>query len=188
MRVPIHSLLVAGALTAMSGVGLARAQAGGPSIDPVNPGTMPAQDFANVEYDGRFTFARIRYGAGLSEGRFFGLRQQAPWAHDFPRAERNFMEILKETTFIAPFMNGSNVFATDDPELTKYPLAYLSEPGYWVPSEEEVEGLRNYLLKGGFLIADDFRGWDWRNFEAQMKRVLPDAEFVQLDESHPIFD
>ncbi len=188
MRVSMHSLLVTGALTAMSGVGLALANAGGAGVDPENPGTVPAQDFGNVEYDGRFTFVRIRYGTGLNEGGFRGRRRQAPWAHDFPRAERNFMEILKETTFIAPFMNGSNVFATDDPELTKYPLAYLSEPGYWAPSEEEVEGLRNYLLKGGFLIADDFRGRDWWNFEAQMERVLPDAEFVQLDESHPIFD
>ncbi|MCH7564085.1 MAG: DUF4159 domain-containing protein [Gemmatimonadetes bacterium] len=172
----------------MSGVGLTRAKAGGPGSDPENQRTMSAQDFGNVDYDGRFTFVRIRYATGLSGGSSFGRRRQAPWAHDFPRAERNFMEILKETTFIAPFMNGSNVFATDEAELTKYPLAYLSEPGYWVPSEEEVEGLRNYLLKGGFLIADDFRGWDWQNFEAQMKRVLPDAQFVQLDESHPIFD
>ncbi|MFV2006606.1 MAG: DUF4159 domain-containing protein [Longimicrobiales bacterium] len=188
MRAPIQRLLVAGALVALGGAGLARAKAGGPSLDPERPGTMVAQDLGNVEYDGRFTFARIRYATGLSEGRFFGRRQQAPWAHDFPRAERNFMEILKETTFIAPFMNGGNVFTTDDPELTKYPLAYLSEPGYWAPSEEEVLGLRNYLLKGGFLIADDFRGRDWWNFEAQMKRVLPDARFVELDESHAIFD
>lgn len=98
------------------------------------------------------------------------------------------MNILRETTLIRPYMDGGNIFTTDDPEFTRYPVAYLSEPGFWHPSDEEVLGLRNYLLKGGFLIADDFRGGDWFNFEAQMKRVIPDARFDQLDETHEIFD
>ena len=146
---------------------------------------------ANVPYDGHFTFARIRFGARLSAGRFGGRPRgggQPPWAHDYPRAERNFMNILRETTLLEPYMDGGNIFATDDPELTRFPLAYISEPGYWNPTESEVEGLRNYLLKGGFLIADDFRDPDWFNFDAQMKRVIPGGEFVELDESHTIFD
>ena len=146
---------------------------------------------ANVPYDGRFTFARIRFGVGLSAGSFGGGRGRGrlpPWAHDYPRAERNFMNILRETTLLQPYMDGGNIFTTDDPKLTRFPLAYISEPGFWNPTESEVEGLRNYLLKGGFLIADDFRGSDWFNFDAQMKRVIPDAEFVELDETHTIFD
>ena len=67
-------------------------------------------------------------------------------------------------------------------------MAYISEPGGWYPSDEEILGLQNYLLKGGFMIADDFRGSDWYNFDAQMKRVIPGSEFVELDETHPIFD
>ena len=153
-------------------------------------GESGAEQTGNAPYDGRFTFARIRFGAGVSIRSFGagGPRGQPPWAHDFPRAERNFMSIIRETTLIRPFMDGGNVFDTDDPELTRYPLAYMSEPGFWRPSDEEVAGLRSYLLKGGFLIADDFRGPDWLNFEAQMKRVIPGARFVKLDESHPIFD
>ena len=143
----------------------------------------------NVPYDGRFTFARIRFGVGLTAGSFRGGgRGLPPWAHDYPRAERNFMNILRETTFLQPYMDGGNIFTTDDRELTRFPLAYISEPGYWNPTESEVEGLRNYLLKGGFLIADDFRDADWFNFDAQMKRVIPGAEFVELDETHMIFD
>ncbi len=145
---------------------------------------------ANVPYDGHFTFVRIRFGVGLRTGIFGGGRGRGlpPWAHDYPRAERNFMSILRETTLLEPYMDGGNIFTTDDGELTRFPLAYISEPGYWNPSEPEVDGLRNYLLKGGFLIADDFRGSDWYNFEAQMKRVIPGAEFVELDETHTIFD
>ncbi len=144
----------------------------------------------NTPYDGRFTFVRIRFGVGLSAGSFGGRRGRGlpPWAHDYPRAERNFMNILRETTFLQPYMDGGNIFTTDDPGLTLYPVAYISEPGYWNPSDTEVEGLSNYLQKGGFLIADDFRGSDWLNFDAQMKRVIPGAEFVELNESHAIFD
>ena len=145
----------------------------------------------NAPYDGRVTFARIRFGEGLNTGSFGGGRRRGglpPWAHDYPRAERNFMNILRETTLLQPYMHGGNIFTTDDPKFTRFPLAYISEPGYWNPTESEVQGLRNYLLKGGFLIADDFRGSDWFNFDAQMKRVIPGAEFVELDETHTIFD
>lgn len=138
----------------------------------------------NTSYDGRFTFARLRYG-GAGAGR--GFRREPPWSHDYPRAERNLAKILKELSYIDPYMDGSNIFATDDPELCRFPFAYMSEPGYWTASEEEVEGLRAYLKKGGFLIFDDFRGYDFENFATQVKRVLPEARLVELDATHPIF-
>ena len=162
------------------------------AADPRGHRRAPSRtvQIGNTPYDGRFTFARIRFGTGLSSRSFRGRGRggQAPWAHDFPRAERNFMNIIRETTLIRPYMDGGNVFDTDDPELTRFPLAYISEPGFWYPSDEEILGLRNYLMKGGFLIADDFDGPDWFNFDAQMKKVIPGAQFVQLDESHAIFD
>lgn len=152
-------------------------------------GTDNMQD-SNRPYDGHFTFARIRFGEGLGSESFAGRRGRGlpPWAHDYPRAERNFMNILRQTTLLQPTMDGGNIFTTDDPELALYPAAYMSEPGFWNPTGPEIEGLKNYLLKGGFLIADDFRGADWFNFDAQMKRVIPGAQFVELDEGHPIFD
>jgi len=180
---PLLGLLTASVLTgsvAVAHVTHSRIHAGDP------PSSIQE---ANVPYDGHFTFARIRFGVALNRnfgGR--GSRGLPPWAHDYPRAELNFMNILRETTYLQPYMDGGNIFATDDPALTRFPLAYISEPGFWNPSESEVEGLRNYLLKGGFLIADDFRGPDWFNFDTQMQRVIPGAEFVELDESHGIFD
>jgi len=84
-------------------------------------------------------------------------------------------------------------FALDDPELLKYPIAYFSEPGGWSPNDKEVAGFRNYFLKGGFVIFDDFgemRGFDqgdWLNTVTQMQRVLPGYQLVRLEASHPIF-
>lgn len=132
----------------------------------------------NVPYDGRFTFARIRYTVYGRSG----------WEFDYPAMERNLMSMMREVTALQPHVTGSNIYAFDDPELLKYPVAYLSEPGYWIPSDSEAEGLRTYLAKGGFLIVDDFMRGEWRNFEEQMRRVLPDARIERLNLSHPIFD
>jgi hypothetical protein len=142
----------------------------------------------NTPYDGRFTFARIKW-----RGYAHFTNQGPGWSHDYPRAESHLMRIMMEITSLRPFIEsdkavGGNVLALDDPELFKYPVAYLSEPGGWFPTEKEVLGLRNYLTKGGFIIFDDFSGRDWMNFVQQMTRVLPQGRVVQLDTKHPIFD
>ena len=132
----------------------------------------------NVPYDGRFTFARIRYTVYRRSG----------WEFDYPTMERNLMAVLGEMSTVRLHANGSNIHTFDDPELLKYPVAYLSEPGYWIPSESEVVGLRTYLAKGGFLIVDDFMLNEWNNFETQIRRVLPGARIDRLTAAHPIFD
>jgi hypothetical protein len=85
-------------------------------------------------------------------------------------------------------MDGGNIIALDDPELFKYPIAYICEVGFLTLSDKELNGLRAYLLKGGFLIVDDFQGPHWTNFEQQMSRVLPQARVLDIDASHPVFD
>ncbi|HEX9895745.1 MAG TPA: DUF4159 domain-containing protein [Gemmatimonadales bacterium] len=143
----------------------------------------------NAAYDGKFTFLRIRYdpgSGGFGDGTFGG--RDPKWNHDYPRAELHFSKILKELSLVQAYLGGGNVLMADDPELFKYPIAYISEPGFWTVNEKEAEALRNYLLKGGFLIFDDFEGNHWYNFERQMRLVLPNARLVRLDASHPIFD
>lgn len=138
----------------------------------------------NEAYDGRVQFVRLRYQYGLAN---FGGGRLAPWAHDHPRAETHFMKIMDELTLVRPRVTGSNVFSLDEPDLMQFPLAYMSEPGFWRPSEGEVAGLRAYLLKGGFLIFDDFRGTDWENVQTQMRRVLPEHDFLAIDGGQPVF-
>ena len=139
----------------------------------------------NVPYDGRFTFVRIRYEVPFAGA---GVGQEVPWSHDYNRAERHFTRILSELSTLRVRLDASNVLALDDPDLFKYPVAYLAEPGFWNPSDGDAAALRAYLLKGGFLIVDDFAGNQWFNFEEQMRRVLPDARLVPLTAEHPIFD
>ena len=137
----------------------------------------------NTPYDGKFTFVRLRYGPPVSYA-----SQRVMWSHDYPTGERNFMRMMNELTYLAPHMEETNILSLDDPELFKYPLAYLCEPGYqWTVSDQEATNFRSYLLKGGFLIVDDFRARDWPFFEEQMRRILPDVRFFDLDASHPIF-
>jgi hypothetical protein len=144
-------------------------------------------DSVNVGYDGRLAFVRLRYAAGFSG---FGRRggRELPWAHDYPTADIHMMKIVDELTTVGPHVDGSNIYSLDDPELMNHPIAYMSEPGFWSLSDEEAKGLREYLLKGGFIIFDDFRGQDWWNLEEQMKRAMPEGRFVQLDGTHPIFN
>lgn len=171
-------LLAALALAAVSATP-ADAQRGrrGPRFEEPGP---------NVPYDGRFTFARIRYEVGMELGGRGGF--DLPWSHDYPRGERNFTQILSELTTIRPRTQESVILRLTDPELFKYPVAYMAEPGFWRPNAVETAALGAYLRKGGFILFDDFRGEHWFNLEAQMRRVMPELRFIRIDGSHPIFD
>lgn len=147
---------------------------------------LTAQDDVSAEvkatYDGRFAFTRIRVGRPLAM-----YRRLPPWAHDYPRADVHFLKILNELTFVRSMVDQGNILTLDDPDLAMFPIAYMSEPGFWSMSDAEVDGLRRYLQKGGFIIFDDFRAFHNQNLFEQMRRVLPDAIWRPLDVSHPVF-
>jgi hypothetical protein len=139
-----------------------------------------------ASYDGRVTFVRLRWGSD-----FGGFRRGggAAWNHDYPRAESHLARILKELTSIDMRTDGSLILSLDDPELLKHPIAFMWEPGFWNLSDREALAFRTYLVKGGFAVFEDFDGPEqWRHFEAQMRRVLPDGRWVKLEPSHHIFD
>ncbi len=142
----------------------------------------------NLPYDGRFTFARITYETAPGGYYYGGL---PAWAHGYPTAEMNLMRILDDMTLLGPHLDGSNAVALDDPALFRYPVAYMTEAGFWTMSDEQAADLQAYLLKGGFVIFDDFRSDfrndGWTNFERQMRRVLPGARFYDLTPDNPIF-
>ena len=130
---------------------------------------------ATVEYNSHFAFTRIRYRNGN-------------WSHDYPMGDQNLSAILEYITNTRVHLDGSNILDLDDPRIFENPVIYMSEPGYWTTDDAEAANLRAYLLKGGFIIFDDFDGEaDWVNLVTQMKRALPEHHFIRLDVTHPIF-
>src|SRR5689334_5615167 len=149
------------------------------------PYTIPP----NTKYDGRFTFVRVKYETAPGG---YWWRGQPAWAHGYPTAEANLMQIMNNVSLLGAHEE-INTVTLDDPELMKYPIAYIIEVSWWTLNDREAAGLRAFMQKGGFVIVDDFKvygdfgspGWDV--FEANMKRVLPDVHFFEMSATHPIF-
>lgn len=154
---------------------------------PLLPQWVPNryQEFAPGDEHG-FRFVRIRY-----DGVY---RRSRTWAYDFPTAEENLYEAIRRTTNI--HLEGPPiVLRLEDEEIFEYPILYLTEPGYWMTNDAEVENMKKYFARGGFMIIDDFhdnrdpneRGREWDNFYQNIKQVFPDREPVELEPSHPIW-
>jgi hypothetical protein len=149
-------------------------------------------EVVNVPYDGRFTFTRLKYKTAPGGFWYQGLPS---WIHGYPLSEDNLMRIMNEVSYLGAHTDAYNVFALDDAGLTKYPIAYITEAGWWTMNDREAAAFRAYIEKGGFVIFDDFKragewgpgGGGWENFEANMKRVFPSARFLPMSPSHPVF-
>jgi hypothetical protein len=149
-------------------------------------------EIRNVPYDGQFTFVRIKYDTAPG-GYWAGGRPS--WVHGYPVAEENLMRIMTDVSFLNPHIDEANVLALDDPELFKYPVAYIIEVGWWTMTDAQAAALRAYIQKGGFVIVDDFKmlGWrgndtgGWEPFAANMDRVFPGVRFFDMETTHPIF-
>lgn len=161
----------------------------GSSRVPFTPSGFVAQrqDVADWTYRrgpkaGRaFYFTRAAYSGG------YGRRRGSwAWRTDFPKADIQFLIGVRRLTNIDAYED-SNPVRLDDPDLRRYPLLYALEVGYMDLTEAEVTGLRTYLQAGGMLVIDDFWGtWEWRNFEYQIRRVLPDRQIVEIPLDHPL--
>lgn len=151
------------------------------------PGSQDRAGVPNWEMDQEFptdvfTFVRIQYDSRWGRGWGGG-----GWYTDAPDSDLNFAYRLQELTSLKVYPNEKNIRLTDD-ELFDYPFIYIVEPGRLGFHEEEVVALRRYLLRGGFLMVDDFWGGDeWDNFYREIKRVFPDREPQELTMDHEIF-
>ena len=105
----------------------------------------------NVPYDGRFTFVRVKYTTAPG-GYWYG--GWPAWGHGYPIAEQNLMNIMNEVSYLNPHVDEVNTITFDDPELFKYPIAYVIEVDWWAMTDAEAAALRAYIQKGGFVIVD----------------------------------
>jgi len=103
-----------------------------------------------------------------------------------PSGVPNLLQAIRERTGLPIESTGRVTVRLTSPRLRDYPYLYLTGHGNIRFSEEEVRALRDYLLAGGFLHADDNYGLD-ESFRREMKRVFPDKELVELPVDHPIY-
>lgn len=148
----------------------------------------PPEFAGNPIYDGRVTFVRIQY-----RGYEHWTNQGPGWAHDYPISESHFAKIMREITTTRPFVESGSIFGSaiikmDDPELFKYPIAYLSEPGGWHMTPTELAAFKKYIERGGFMIFDDMQGYDIQNLSYEWQRAFPKARVIPVPETHPVFD
>ena len=142
-----------------------------------------------------FTFCRIRYSSGWGDDGGWG-RRGGRWSTDFPESDENFSLRLSELTTLNVNRTDDGRFQhvivqLDEEEVFKYPFAYMLEVGNMALSVEEQEGLRSYLLRGGFLMVDDFWGDDaWENWVFEIEQVFPPEEYPMVDIplDHEIFN
>jgi hypothetical protein len=150
-----------------------------------------------------FFFTRLAYSEDGSRGfgRFVGSSYRCPefggsgffppqgtgWSMDSPGADCKFMGGIHRLTGLAVYPNPNMIEILDD-SLFKFPYAYVVEPGGMDLTKEEAAQLREYLLRGGFIHADDFWGlYEKENFEYQMKKVFPEYSFEVLSLSDVVF-
>jgi hypothetical protein len=163
----------------------------------------PRRGVPNWENDERFkedvfTFVRIQYdthygrgygygGYGYGRGRGRGRWRGGDWTTDWPDSDLNFSFRLQQLTSLKVNPDPIILRLTDE-KLFDYPFIYIIEPGRLLFSDAEVIALRKYLLRGGFLMVDDFWGDDeYANFYQQIKRVFPNREPEELDLDHEVF-
>lgn len=137
---------------------------------------------------GGFMFCRLRYTSVTREANGQG------WSTDYPSADNNFMSRLAELTH-APISTwddgepGYVVVSAADPDLFLCPFLFASDVGTAGFTAVEVERLRAYLLKGGFLWVDDFWGnRAWNRWVGEIVSILPGSTIIDVPPDHPIFN
>jgi hypothetical protein len=132
-----------------------------------------------------FSFVRIIYRRAPNGPNVSGT--SGSWITDYPDSDLNLSYRVQQVTSIKVNPDG-RVLRLSDPALFDYPWIYMVEPGGLSLKDEEIPLLRKYLLNVGVLMADDFWGQkQWDNFERNIKRVLPERDFVELPMSNALF-
>lgn len=169
ITVPI--VVVLAMLSASPGVAQWRDR-GGDDLDRAMP---------SFDVDGEYVFARLIFNSAINES---GVRNTA-W-RDWPESDYHLIEGIGRLTVANVDSNSHAVNLLDD-SIFDYPWLYAVEVGSWQLTDAEIERLREYIGRGGFLIIDDFHGpIQWAGFEHIMRKALPNRAVVPVEESHEI--
>jgi hypothetical protein len=147
----------------------------------------------DYQHKAEWAFARLMYPPGWNDG-YAGRDNpdwwegDSLWTQDFPRADRHFSAAVRRLTRIDTRSVEQCVNLDDGNDVYNWPWLYAVQVGEWGITDTEAKKLRDYLLRGGFFMADDFHGTlEWQVFEHSMKLVFPDRPIVEIPNSDPIF-
>ncbi len=163
----------------------------------------PFKEYPGIEYNDfplpsdfqektEWAFARLMYpsapyarysrmGSDWREG-------MTSWTQDYPRADRHFSQAVRRLTRLHARSVEQPVNLDTGDEVYNWPWLYAVQTGEWKLTDSQAHKMRDYLLRGGFFMADDFWGpREWATFEESMKRVFPDRDAVDIEDSDAIF-
>jgi len=136
-----------------------------------------------------WTRARLHYQSVM------GGRNAIRWTMDYPRSDRHLLQGVRRLTRINTRSVEQPVDLDGTDDVYNWPMMYAVEVGHWVLPDKQAAQLREFLLRGGFLMVDDFHGdepyhnvrSEWKVFVASMSKVFPDRPIVDLENSNEIF-
>jgi hypothetical protein len=150
-------------------------------------GDVPTDSDGSEFHCARLIYGRDSFGGGRG-------RRGNSWTTDWPEAEHFFMQGVTRLTRVdgteVSVYNGEGGESIDllEGNVFDFPWLYAVEVGYWTLSTEEAAILREYLLKGGFLMVDDFHGTqEWNGFVATMQKVFPDRPIIDIKDDDEVF-
>lgn len=151
--------------------------------------TLPADyDVPGEFVVGRLMFPNVRSGSVFGAGFGDWTQGGTAWAVDYPRGDRTFAALLRRLTNIGVRSVEQPVNLDDAVDAFYWPFMISGLVGAWDLTDSQAAKLREYLLRGGFLLCDSFYGSnEWAVFSESMKRVFPDRPIVELSDTHPIF-
>jgi hypothetical protein len=161
-----------------------------PSVEGYSE-TMPLP--LDWKVPGEWTFARLMYPPGPLDGyrgRFDGDWRLglSLWTQDFPAADRKLAEAVRRLTRVDARSVEQSVNLDDGDEIYNWPWLYAVQVGEWGLTDSQARKLRDYLLRGGFFMADDFHGHEEQAFfEKTMKTVFPERQIVDIPDGDAIF-
>ena len=147
--------------------------------------------FARLMYPpapgGRYGFRGFGYGGYGRYSRGDWTQGNAIWTQDFPRADRHFAQAVRRLTRLH-VRSVEQPVNLDEGDVYDWPWLYAVQVGHWNLTQRQADAMREYLLRGGFFMCDDFWGEsEWEVFLASMKRVFPDRQIVDLPNDSAIF-
>jgi len=164
---------------------------------------QPFREYPGIEYNDfplpsdcaektEWAFARLMYpSAPGSRFSRFGAdwhKGLTSWTQDYPRADRHFARAIRRLTRLHVRSVEQPVNLEDGDDVFNYPWLYAVQTGEWNLTEAQALQFREYLLRGGFFMCDDFHGTqEWEVFMASMRRVFPDRAVVDLEDKDAIF-